>query len=353
MKTINRLVSLDAIRGVSIFAIVAYHVVQRWPLEVHWLVRFISDYGQYGVDLFFALSGLLVGVSTAKSIAARNNHGDLKRLLSRFVRIYIPYFVALMIAYAGVRVFRGEEFNPMFLVLFQNYLLKIPFFLVSWFLCIVFAFYVLAYCLPRIKGMSVRSSSYMLLLIAISCVLQRSLLVVLGSVEPNSPFGFFFTATHLRADSIALAFAVGLVIDRNKIMHQLKNISGLAACAGITLLAIPLVLTRYLPFEGIYIFAPFFAAVPSALLVSWAYLRKEAWGGMAKMLAKVSAVAFSLYLTHPFAIEATIRINNAASLSQPILFFVLICLMAVLATLFFVGVERPSMRVAGLIKDSQ
>lgn len=268
----------------------------------------------------------MVGVSTASSLAARNNHGDLKRLLSRFVRIYIPCFVALVVAYAGVRFFRGEEFNPVFLVLLQNYLLEIPFFLASWFLCILIAFYVLAYSLPRAKGMSVRSSAYVLLLIAISCFMQRSLLAAFGSVEPSSPFGFFFTATHLRADSIALLFAVGLVINRNTIMHQFKNISGFAAYGSIMVASIPLVLARYLPFEGNYIFAPLFAATPATLFVSLAYVRKEAFGRLAKMLAKFSIVAFSLYLTHPFAIEASIRIEHLANMPQLLLFLLMIFL---------------------------
>ena len=271
------------------------------------------------------------------------------------MRIYIPYFVALVVAYAGVRVFRGEEFNPVFLVLLQNYLLEIPFFLVSWFLCVLFAFYVLAYFLPRVKGISVRSSSYMLLLIAISCFMQRSLLVAFGSVDPSSPFGFFFTATHLRADSIALAFAVGLVINRNKIMHQFKNISGVVAYGSILVASIPLVLARYLPFEGNYIFASLFAAIPATLLLSFAYFRKEAFGGLAyNVLAKFSIVAFSLYLTHPFAIEASIRIDHLANhLSQPLFFLLSIFLMALFSTIFFVGVELPSARLAGLIKNSK
>jgi len=359
----NRLVALDALRGASIFVIVGYHVVQRWPHEVHSLARLIAGYGQYGVDLFFALSGLLVGVSTASSLAVRDKRGDLKRFLNRFVRVYIPYFVALVVAYGGVRVLRGEEFNLAFLVLLQNYLLEIPFFLVSWFLCVLFAFYLLAYFLPRFKGMSISSSSYILLLIAISCGVQRAVLVAFGLVEQNLPFGFFLTATNLRADSIALAFAVGLVINRSTIMRGLRGVSGLSAFIVVSLLAIPLAFTKYLQFDGdtvdldgvehIYIFAPIFAAIPSTFLVAWAYLRREAFGGLAKVFAKASAIAFSLYLTHPFAIEASIRVSNSANLPQPMLFLVLIFLMALFATLFFICIELPSAQLASLIKNSK
>ena len=363
VKNNNRRIALDAIRSVSIFSIVSYHVVQRWPHEVHSLVRLIAGYGQYGVDLFFALSGLLVGVSTASSFAARNNHGDLQRLCSRFVRIYIPYCVALIVAYAGVGFFRGENFNPVYLFLFQNFLLKIPFFLVSWFLCVLFAFYLLAYFLPRVKGISLSSSSFMLLLIAISCGVQRALLVAFGLVEHNLPFGFFFTATNLRADSIALAFAVGLVINRSTMLRRLRSISGLSAFVVLLILSIPLGLTKYLQFEGgvvdlagvehVYIFAPIFAAVPSTFLVAWAYLRRGAFGGLAKRLSKVSAIVFSLYLTHPFAIEAAIRISSGKNLSQPLLLALLIFLITLFALLFFIGVEQPSVRLAGFIKASK
>ena len=48
--------NLDLLRAVAILMVVVYHVIQMSPVPQPALMRFAA-FGQYGVDVFFVLSG--------------------------------------------------------------------------------------------------------------------------------------------------------------------------------------------------------------------------------------------------------------------------------------------------------
>ena len=61
--------NLDLIRAAAIIMVVVYHTVQWLPSKPEW-VLLLSEPGKYGVNLFFALSGFLVEVSTFRKWAS-------------------------------------------------------------------------------------------------------------------------------------------------------------------------------------------------------------------------------------------------------------------------------------------
>src|SRR5262245_2344962 len=52
--------NLDLLRAAAISMVVIYHGVQMSPVGASG-IKHITNYGQYGVDLFFTLSGWLIG----------------------------------------------------------------------------------------------------------------------------------------------------------------------------------------------------------------------------------------------------------------------------------------------------
>jgi peptidoglycan/LPS O-acetylase OafA/YrhL len=60
MTPAQRALHLDLLRAVAIGSVVVYHLTQQLSVPMPGITRFTS-YGQYGVDLFFLLSGYLIG----------------------------------------------------------------------------------------------------------------------------------------------------------------------------------------------------------------------------------------------------------------------------------------------------
>jgi peptidoglycan/LPS O-acetylase OafA/YrhL len=102
-----RLVQLDVLRGVAILLVLFRHMPLPWtwagPLmpAAHFLWRI----GWTGVDLFFVLSGFLIGGLLFKEIK-KTDHLDVKRfLVRRGLKIWPAYFVFL--AYVYVTQYTG------------------------------------------------------------------------------------------------------------------------------------------------------------------------------------------------------------------------------------------------------
>ncbi len=104
-STANRLVSIDALRGIAALGVVLYHAVHqtgsavpgnlfRYPVK---LIQFLSSFGYIGVFLFFVISGFCIHLQWAKTRAAGNtpqiNFGPFWR--RRIRRLYPPYLITL------------------------------------------------------------------------------------------------------------------------------------------------------------------------------------------------------------------------------------------------------------------
>jgi len=95
----GRLDSLDALRGIAALAVVVYHLGYR-VAEVYPEVGDPIDVlvaGQYGVQLFFVISGIVIFLSL---------HHVTPRtfLISRFIRLYPIYWVCAAVTFSAVAV---------------------------------------------------------------------------------------------------------------------------------------------------------------------------------------------------------------------------------------------------------
>src|SRR4051794_9525204 len=106
----HRAIVLDQLRACAILSVISYHLFQMSPIPLPQLTR-VTWYGQYGVDLFFVLSGWLIGGLYWREL---NKLGsvDLMRFWSRrWLRTLPPYFSALTLSWLAVRWARGELFE--------------------------------------------------------------------------------------------------------------------------------------------------------------------------------------------------------------------------------------------------
>ncbi|MFV2070952.1 MAG: acyltransferase family protein [Pirellulales bacterium] len=94
----GRIVELDALRGLAAVAVVAFHYTTRYDnlfgraTDLPWNV----SWGQYGVDLFFMLSGFVIFMTLDRT------QGWTRFLWGRFTRLYPAYWAAVGTTFAVV-----------------------------------------------------------------------------------------------------------------------------------------------------------------------------------------------------------------------------------------------------------
>jgi peptidoglycan/LPS O-acetylase OafA/YrhL len=97
-----RLKDLDSLRGYCALAVVLYHYLFRYDeLYGHTqpVLTQAAFYGQYGVEIFFMISGMVIYWSISRS----NSISDF--VISRFSRLYPVYWVAGALSFLAVSLF--------------------------------------------------------------------------------------------------------------------------------------------------------------------------------------------------------------------------------------------------------
>jgi len=125
----SRIPELDGLRGIAVILVVSFHYINNQLLSadttIGKLSSKITSFGWVGVDLFFVLSGFLIGT------ILMNNKGSGKYfstfVLRRIVRI-IPNYYLLIGIYAGINLIplfssdyflRGNRVIPVWSYLFM------------------------------------------------------------------------------------------------------------------------------------------------------------------------------------------------------------------------------------------
>lgn len=101
MKTKNRIKELDGLRGIAILTVVIFHYFYRYN-DLYNHIDVIYDwanYGQYGVWLFFIISGFVIYSSLDRV------SNSLAFIYSRFIRLYPAYWFCVVITFTVVSFF--------------------------------------------------------------------------------------------------------------------------------------------------------------------------------------------------------------------------------------------------------
>ncbi len=137
--------SLDGLRGIACLMVVFHHCAVEFGYPPFLI------YGFTGVHLFFVLSGYLLSQPFLRHLAEGNAFPDLKTYFTRrFLRIYPPYFVALMV-FAVLRVVTHTNIPTLanllaHVLLIFNYFNQTTFYSINpvfWSLAIEAQFYIL------------------------------------------------------------------------------------------------------------------------------------------------------------------------------------------------------------------
>jgi len=353
---------LDTLRALAIILVFMYHYMCFVSHEPTF--GWGSTVGWVGVDLFFVLSGYLIGNQLFSGLAAGKPPSLRAFYARRLLRTLPNFYVVLALYFLFPAAMGGAQPPPLwrFLTFTQNlWLTPGTAFSHAWSLCVEEQFYILlpAAILLGLKfGKSIRLAWVALGLMLLAGIVTRSLLWVEygreagGAVEHYYPNVYY--SSFCRFDEFLPGVAVALIKNFHpqvwRRMLAWGN-AGLAAGAAAVALLFYSVLEYYyidgygygyfMSGFGYSLLAMAFALLVVAALSPASYLYRVRIPGAAAL----AAWSYAIYLTHkPLAVIAHRLLANLgipAALEVGIV--VLACLLA--GWLLYRLVERPFMRL--------
>lgn len=302
----KRLIEIDFLRGVAILLVLFHHSD---------LTFVISKVGWIGVDLFFVLSGFLVGGLLYKEVITTGNLQPGRFLIRRGFKIYPSFYFFLFVTVFVKVLYINRGNTEQNFTLYQ--LLSEIFFVQNyfgnlwnhtWSLAVEEHFYLLLTLLftlaVKFKWMaSRRRVRIFILVIMVLCLLLRIIAVSAGAI--SLPQNYF--PTHLRADS--LFFGVLLAdfyhYERKQFVDFFNRYK-----AGLTLAAVLFLLPLFL-FDRMSVFInsigfTFFYlsfGIILALFLSTnitRFFQGTIPEGILKMVGTIGYYSYSIYLWHMF-----------------------------------------------------
>ena len=285
--------NLDAVRAAAISMVVLAHAAVLSPVR-HPVALSLAWIGQFGVDLFFVLSGWLIGGLFWRERAATGTVRFPRFFLRRALRTVPPYLVALLLAWLGVRLFAPERarFDVGYLLFLQNYYQKIPFFSVSWSLCIEEHFYLF---LPILVLLVLRWRRGLPLLLSALVMLSPLCRTFLETTSTIDVFDHSVLSTHLRLEGLVLGFwAAYLSVSQPERWARLARwLPRLTAPAIAAVLLSP-----FVPSHLFYDWGFTALAVAFLVITGWA-AETPAWRlPAATAIRRLAGMSYSIYLTH-------------------------------------------------------
>jgi peptidoglycan/LPS O-acetylase OafA/YrhL len=290
--------NIDLLRAIAILMVLAYHIIWWSPVFPFWF-KMLSMPGAMGVDLFFILSGFLIGSIYWREERDTGDVRLMRFLKRRWLRTIPPYLAALALSWLAVRIVRHTEFDWTYLLFLQNYRAELPFFAVSWSLCVEEHFYLIV---PLALSLTRRFRGVRPALMATGVIAPLLFRLSYVGQDGISTFGFYQTATHLHFEGLSLGMALAWV----NIFHPARwDQAGRAARWAIVPLAVICLAGALWSREFSYVVSSStVAALFAAVLLAVAGRRPIAGGMLAGPVRAIAVSSYSVYLIHTLIIHA-------------------------------------------------
>lgn len=326
--------SLDILRAVAILMVVACHAYGHF--EPGGPLARVFGLGGRGVDLFFILSGWLLG---HQLFSERRQTGTVhipRFWLRRAMRTLPAYFAVLAVT-MGQAVWREGvgAIDWRYFVFLQNYLPKTPYFGISWSLCVEEHFYLVVAPLILFAGWFAAVRWFTVVLLAIPTVCR-----VMGWYQTPE-----MNETHVRFDQCAAGVLLAWVAVQCPnwwvtLQHRAKWFASFGAVAAVSVMLFGTVPWPWAE-EACEL------AFWTLIFTSWVLLANSSswWATVPnfRITRFIADRAYAIYLVHIDAIRGVRRLE----LDVPFWVELLLACAAglLLAELLYRIVERPGMRM--------
>lgn len=330
--TDNRIHSIDFYRGIAVLAVLFFHFNGSLP------------YGYLGVDLFFIISGFLIGGILIRSF----NNGKINFLsffLKRSFKIFPSYYFFLLVG-GVLSYFLYHKINPESVLSLSD--IKRYFFFYRnytglpnhwnfdhlWSLCVEEHFYVLfPVSLIILLKIGVSSKKYLFLIIVV--------MIILGFVFKN--FSLFFTngkdtyaATHNRLDSLGYGVLLYLLNDKyTKIL--VRPLNWMLIIFGV----IGVIFSIYIDSQYNFFYYEktiFQSIIPLFFMLILLGSLKFRFSKFS-LIKKLATYSYNLYLWHPMFVFVVVYYFNATLLGF-VIYSTISILFAYLTTTY---IELPAL----------
>ena len=357
----NRNFGLDLLRSCAIIFVLIAHSATF--MSNHWS-RFILDvtgfFGFIGVEIFFALSGFLVGGIIIKIGDEISNIATVRHfLLMRWFRTLPNYYfyaaIHLIAAYGFQNISTGISNNIGYFIFSQSLLWNHPsFFSEAWSLAIEEWYYlitpILLYILHKLK-----LKSPLIITMSLMLIIPLLLLSYFATTTENDfPFDFYRKASLIRLDAIVFGMFVYLIHDKSK--EFIKQSKGKFFFAGLLLLFI---IFYYQFFGGINIATAFYfktlalSMIPlgGAMMIPFIFYLKCEVYYINQSVKYIALISYSLYLCnlliHSLLSKYLMSSISAQSsiIAPALVIFLFFSMCIVFANLTYLLIERPFLKL--------
>lgn len=324
--------ALDILRAAAILMVLATHLANSFARDTP-LARAVSVGGR-GVDLFFVLSGFLLGTQLFREANATGTIGVRRFWVRRWLRTLPAYYAVLFATFAQRAVQGKSEWaDSLYLVFLQNYLPERPFLGVTWSLCVEEHFYLIIAPLILL-GFRHRWAVPLIVTVVLALIAAH----VMGFYRHRDDH--HMTETHVVFEQCGLGVLLAwLAVNRPAAWGRLCRVA-----APLSLVSLALLVTAgvnrtlwdwWLPDWGTGGWAAIFG--------SWVLLANTS--GVQRVRSRVlefiAQRAYSLYLVHIEAIRAAMKLPLPAEVQA----VAAIVLAFVAAEVLYRAVERPFNRL--------
>ncbi|WP_028591718.1 acyltransferase family protein [Paenibacillus massiliensis] len=217
-----RNVGLDFTRSIAILMVLICHGLSFFFLDYN-VIGYVYVFGYWGVELFFVLSGFLIGTIMLKDIYHDAKWKKLYEFCAkRWFRTLPAYFFMVIILY----IVQKDKFNIETLFFLQNFRAEhLDFFAVSWSLSIEEWFYVLfaIFFLLLAKISNSKKSSFIIVIVSLLILLSATRVYYVINYSPVWDFGVR-KQIPLRFDSMLVGvFLASIRLYYNKIYEYIAR----------------------------------------------------------------------------------------------------------------------------------
>jgi peptidoglycan/LPS O-acetylase OafA/YrhL len=350
----DRQPGLDLLRALAIIVVVVYHAgIMGFPLPGR-----VHRWGWIGVDLFFVLSGYLIGGQLLAELA-RNNRLNLGRFYARrALRIMPAYFMILTIYFLlPSRREYPDMAQPLwkFLLSIQNVALHGgTAFSHAWSLAVEDQFYLALPFILLVLFWRARAAIILSFVIVLGGILLRAFLASQNATDTGISFRGFqawiYYPTWTRLDPLVFGVVIAAIEKfRPRLWQRLANSAIWLWLPALALIIYALWLgeSEYINFNACVWQFPLIATGMAVLLICALsprlLFRRVAIPGA----AFVASIAYSAYLVQKLVIHGVAefcRVRGFDPKSAPAVIGVELCVYAA-ATILFFAVERPFLRL--------
>lgn len=317
----NRNFGLDLFRCLAVSMVLIDHALAAfWNLPLFQPI--IGVFGSYGVDLFFVLSGFLIGSILLKlnNKEGKITFGEVRHFWVRRWFRTLPNYFLMFLLYFIFYYRRGYDIPyhklPLYFVFLQNAFTKIDgFYIISWSLSVEEWFYFLfplALMLfqPFFLKAKYKNVVSAISLFVLACLAMR--IIVALKLQPEWDNGIR-KQMPLRLDSIGIGVLAATVkFYKEEAWYRYKN---LVAILGVALLLLTLAVFYWVFFaggtSGIFFISTFFfpiAGLSLAMLLPYTFYIHVNGRTIAKSIVTyISMVSYPVYLVHPIIRDIIVK----------------------------------------------